>query len=64
MAKAKKFIQKAIKRPGALTAKAKRAGESVKEYAQSKKHAPGILGDEARFYENVLSKVKRKPKDT
>jgi hypothetical protein len=28
----KKWIQKAIKRPGALTAKAKAAGKSVSEY--------------------------------
>jgi len=28
----KKFIQKAIKRPGALTAKAKAAGKSIQAY--------------------------------
>ena len=33
--KAKKWIQGAIKRPGALTAKAKRAGKSVSEYCAS-----------------------------
>ena len=32
---AKKWIQKAIKRPGAFTAKAKKAGMSVSEYASS-----------------------------
>ncbi len=32
---AKKWIQKAIKRPGAFTAKAKKAGMSVQEYATS-----------------------------
>lgn len=30
---ARKWIQKAIKRPGAFTAKAKKAGMSVQEYA-------------------------------
>ncbi len=60
----KKFIQKAIKRPGALTAKAKKAGESVSEFARAKEHTSGRTGDEARFYENVLSKAKRKPRST
>lgn len=57
---ADKFIQKAIKRPGALTAKAKAAGMSVSEYAAKNAHAPGVTGDEARFYQNVLAKVNRK----
>lgn len=35
MAKKKKWIQKAIKRPGALTAKAKAAGKSISEYIAS-----------------------------
>ena len=34
MAKKRRWIQKAIKRPGAFTAKAKRAGMSVAEYAR------------------------------
>lgn len=50
----KKFIQKAIKRPGALTEKAKRAGESINEFAEGHKHDSGTTGQEARFYENVL----------
>jgi hypothetical protein len=32
MAKAKKFIQGAIKHPGALTKKAKAAGETISQY--------------------------------
>lgn len=63
MAQDKKFIQKAIKRPGALTEKAKRAGESINEYARSKEHSPGRAEEEARFYEYVL-KPKKKPRDT
>ena len=35
MAKKEKWIQKAIKHPGAFTAKAKRAGMSVQQYARS-----------------------------
>lgn len=34
MARKKKWIQKAIKRPGALRKKAKAAGMSVQEYAR------------------------------
>ena len=57
---ADQFIQKAIKRPGALTAKAKAAGMSVAEYAAKHQHDSGVTGDEARFYSNVLAKVSRK----
>lgn len=35
MAKKKKWIQGAVKRPGALTAKAKAAGKSISEYCSS-----------------------------
>lgn len=53
------FIQKAIKRPGALTAKANAAGMSVQAFAAAHQHDPGVTGDEARFYENVLRNVGR-----
>lgn len=46
---AKKWIQKAIKHPGSFTRAAKRAGKSVSEYAQEKKHAKGTLGKRARL---------------
>ena len=36
MAKKKKWIQKAIKKPGSLTAAAKRAGMSIDEYCAQK----------------------------
>jgi hypothetical protein len=46
----KKWMQKALKRPGgALTAKAERAGMSVQAYAQKHKHDSGVTGEEARF---------------
>lgn len=51
----KKFIQGAIQHPGRLTAAAKRAGQSVNEYANAHKHdAKGTIGDAARMYLNVL----------
>lgn len=50
----KKFIQKAIKRPGALTARAKGKGKSVAGEAQADKHKSGLAGEQARFYLNVL----------
>ena len=36
--KPRKWMQKAVKRPGALTAKAKRAGMSVQTYARKHEH--------------------------
>ena len=48
-ASGKKWMQKAVKRPGALSAKAKRAGMSVQAYAQKRKHDSGLTGEEARF---------------
>lgn len=44
-----KWIAGAVQRPGAFTAKAKRAGKSVGEYAQEEKGAPGRLGRQARL---------------
>lgn len=34
---------------GLFTKKAEAAGKSVSEYAHEKEHAPGVLGQEARF---------------
>lgn len=45
----KNWIQGAIKRPGAFTAKANAAGKSVGAYAQQKKDAPGRTGKQARL---------------
>jgi hypothetical protein len=56
---AKKFIQKAIKRPGALTQKARAAGMSVLEFARKHAGDSGVTGQESRFYLNVLRKVSR-----
>jgi hypothetical protein len=56
----KKFIKRAIKRPGALRARAKREGRSVREQAQHDLHKPGRAGDEARFYWYVLREMRKK----
>lgn len=53
------FIKSAIKRPGALTAKAKAAGMSVNAFAEAHQHDPGRTGDEARFYLGVLKRVNK-----
>jgi hypothetical protein len=59
----KKWMQKAVKRPGALSAKAERAGMSVQAYAQKHKHDSGVTGEEARFAVTA-KKVAKKRKAT
>ena len=49
MARKSRWIQGAVKKPGAFTAQAKRAGESVSAFAREKAHAPGKTGQRARF---------------
>jgi len=49
MAKPRKWIRGAIKRPGALTRKAKRAGMSTMVYARRMRHASGTTGRQARL---------------
>lgn len=46
---AKKFIAKAIKHPGAMTAAAKREGVSNSQYEQEHKHDSGTSGKRARL---------------
>ena len=57
--KPKKWMAKAVKRPGALTAKAKRAGMSVQAFAQKHKHDSGVTGEEARFAVNAKKIAKK-----
>lgn len=57
---AEKFIQKAIKHPGAFTAQAKAAGKSVGEYAQEEKHAGGTTGRRARLAITLRKLAKRR----
>lgn len=54
------FIQSAIKRPGALTAKAAAAGMTVDAYARKHQHDPGQTGEQARFYLQVLKPGSKK----
>jgi len=49
-------VDKAIKRPGALSAKAKRAGMTTNQYANKHKSDKGLTGSQARFYLNILKK--------
>lgn len=58
MAVQDKWMQGAVKRPGALTAKAHRAGQSPMEFARSHYHAKGLTGEEARFAVNAQKKRK------
>jgi hypothetical protein len=51
--KGEKWIQKAVKHPGAFTAKAKAAGKSVAAFAKEKAHAPGTLGKQARLAQTL-----------
>lgn len=46
---AEKFIQKAIKHPGALTRSAHKAGKSPMGFAEAHKHDSGKTGQRARF---------------
>lgn len=60
MAEKKKFIQEAIKRPGALTKRVggKPSDKPGKVAKLAKK--PGLAGQQARFYENVLKPAAKK----
>lgn len=55
----KRWIQKAITRPGAFTRKAKAAGMTVQAYARKMRSAPGRLGKQARLA-LTLKKISRK----
>ena len=49
MAEHSRWIASAIRHPGALTRKAKRAGESPMEYAREHKGSKGTTGKQARL---------------
>ncbi len=49
MEKKRKWISKAIKKPGAMTAAAKREGVSNSEYVQEHQHDSGKAGKRARL---------------
>ena len=56
----KKWIQAAIKKPGALTKQAKAAGMSTMAFAEAKKNAPGTTGKRARLALTLKKLAKRK----
>lgn len=52
-----------VKHPGALTRKAKAAGESIDQFAKQHMNDKGATGRQARLYENVFkpaSKARKK----
>ena len=57
---AKKWIQKAIKHPGAEKNAAARAGMSTQEYMQKHKDDPGTAGKRARLGLTLSRMVKKK----
>lgn len=59
-AKKKKWIQAAHLDEGSFTAKAKKAGKGVQEYAEEKAEAPGKLGKQARLAKTFRKMAKKK----
>lgn len=56
----KRWMQGAVKRPGALTAKAKRAGMTPMAYARAHQHDKGLTGQQARFAINAQKSRRKK----
>ena len=57
----RRWIQSAVKKPGSLTAAAKKAGMSTQAYAQKHKHDSGKTGARARLaitFKKVAGKKK------
>ena len=59
MAKDKKWIQKAIKRPGAFTKKAKKAGKSVSAMAAAVTKSPGRYSKTTVRQANLAKTLKK-----
>lgn len=55
-----KWIQAAHLKKGSFTAKAKKAGKSVSEYAAEKAGAPGRLGKQARLAQTFRKMAARR----
>jgi len=49
----RKWIAGSVKRPGALTRKARSAGMSTRAYARAHRHSKGLTGRQARWAINV-----------
>ena len=63
MARKKRLdISKAVRRPGALTRKAKAAGMSISAFAAKHKNDGGLTGQQARFYFTLRSVAKKRKK--
>lgn len=57
MAKPEKFIQKAIKNPGALTRQAKAAGKTISEFCQN---PPSPVAEKRCNLAKTLGKLRKK----
>lgn len=57
---AEKWMQDAVKRPGALTQKANKAGETPMQFAREHYHSKGLTGEQARYAVNAQKGRKRK----
>jgi hypothetical protein len=53
MAEVEKWQSGAIKRPGALTEKAQKAGQSPMTFAREHYHSSGLTGQQARYAVNA-----------
>lgn len=60
MAKKRNWIKGAIKHPGALKAKAEKAGETTKEFASAHADDKDKTGQQARLAETLMG-MKKKP---
>ena len=60
--KGKKWIKKAIKRPGAFTKKAKAAGMSVSEYAEKVTKKGSKASSRTKRQANLAKTLKKMPK--
>lgn len=53
------WIKHAIKKPGSFKAAAEHAGKTTATFAKEKAHAPGKLGQRARFAETLMGMNKK-----
>lgn len=61
--KKSKWIQGAVKHPGAFKAAAERAGKSTAEFATEHEYDKGTLGKRARLAKTLMSMRKNRYKD-
>lgn len=62
MKKKRLNIKTAVKRPGQLTLKAKKAGMTINQFANKYKNDSGLTGQQSRFYLNTLKPIIKRNK--